>query len=334
MSASVSYEPTEMNDSRTALVAALEQELSRAAPPQALDVSAEVRRRHGSAVAAVVFYGSCLRKQRADEGVLDFYALVHGYGDAYRSNLLAWSNAALPPNVFYAELARPRGVIRTKYAVMSLDDFARGCRPESLHSIVWARFCQPALLVWSESQAVAAHVAELAAEATLTMVLRGAALLADTEGRATFRVEALWQRGFEETYRTELRTERPETIASIYRSAPERYERMTMLALRVLHDEGVLALESDGTTHRVQMPPALRRRLVVGWKRRRPVAKSLYAVRLVKSAVTFGDWLPYAIWKLNRHTGVRIEPTDRQRRHPLVYGWPVILRLLRQQKLR
>jgi len=51
-------------------------------------------------------------------------------------------------------------------------------------------------------------------------------------------------------------------------------------------------------------------------------------------SILVGDWLPYAIWKLNRHTGVRIEPTDRQRRHPLVYGWPVILRLLRQQKLR
>jgi hypothetical protein len=323
-----------MSDARTALIAALTEELVRPAPPQALEVSAEIRSRHGSSVAAVLFYGSCLRKQRPEEGVLDFYALVHGYADAYRSNLLAWSNAALPPNVFYAELPRPRGVIRTKYAVMSLDDFARGCLPASLHSIVWARFCQPALLVWSESKAVAAHVAELAADATVTMVLRGAALLADADGRATFAAEALWQRGFEETYRTELRTESRETIASIYRSAPQRYERMTALALRVLSDEGVLVLEPGDTGHRVRMEPALRRRLVLGWKARRPVAKSLYAVRLVKSAVTFGDWLPYAIWKLNRHTGVRIEPTDRQRRHPFVYGWPVILRLLRQQKLR
>jgi hypothetical protein len=328
-----------MSDARTALVAALGEELARTAPPQALEVCAEIRNRHGSSVAAVLFYGSCLRKQRPEEGVLDFYALVHGYGDAYHSSLLAWSNAALPPNVFYAELARARDVIRTKYAVMSLDDFARGCRPESLHSIVWARFCQPALLVWSESNAIAAQVAELAADATVTMVLRGAALLADAAGRATFSAEALWQRGFEETYRTELRTESPETIASIYRSAPERYERMTSLALRVLTDEGVLALEpearaSENGSHRVRMTPALRRRLVLGWKARKPVAKSLYAVRLVKSAVTFGDWLPYAIWKLNRHTGVRIEPTDRQRRHPFVYGWPVILRLLRQQKLR
>jgi len=109
---------------------------------------------------------------------------------------------------------------------------------------------------------------------------------------------------------------------------------MTAFALSVLNEEGVLVLKSSAATYSVRMEPALRRRLVVGWKARRPVAKSLYAVRLVKPAVTFGDWLPYAIWKLNRHTGVRIEPTDRQRRHPLVYGWPVILRLLRQQKLR
>jgi hypothetical protein len=175
-----------MTDSRSALVAALAEELARPAPPQALEVSAEVRRRHGSSVAAVLFYGSCLRKQRPDEGVLDFYALVHGYAGAYRSNLMAWSNAALPPNVFYAELAGRNGVIRTKYAVISLEDFARGCRPESLHSIVWARFCQPALLVWSESKAVAAHVAELAADATLTMVLRGRRCWRTTKGARRF----------------------------------------------------------------------------------------------------------------------------------------------------
>ena len=53
-------------------------------------------------------------------------------------------------------------------------------------------------------------------------------------------------------------------------------------------------------------------------------------IRLIKSALTFGDWLPYALWKLNRHSGVTIELTERQRRHPLIFGWPVLIRLIRR----
>ena len=49
---------------------------------------------------------------------------------------------------------------------------------------------------------------------------------------------------------------------------------------------------------------------------------------------SFGDWLPYVLWKLERHGGVRLELTQRQQRYPLVFGWPVILRLLRQRTLR
>ena len=66
---------------------------------------------------------------------------------------------------------------------------------------------------------------------------------------------------------------------------------------------------------------------------RRPAAKALAFVQLLKSAFTFGDWLPYALWKLERHTGHRVELTERQRRHPLIFGWPVLLRLLRSRDL-
>jgi hypothetical protein len=57
-------------------------------------------------------------------------------------------------------------------------------------------------------------------------------------------------------------------------------------------------------------------------------------IGLLKSAATFGDWLPYVLWKLERHGGTRIELTDRQRRHPLIWGWPVLWRVLRRRDLR
>jgi hypothetical protein len=323
-----------MDDAREELVDAVARELAAPAPSQALDVCDEIRRRHGASVAAVLFYGSCLRKRRPDEGVLDFYAIVDGYREAYASPLLAWSNALLPPNVFYVEIERPTGVIRSKYAVISLADFARACGPASLHAIVWGRFSQPSVLAWSRDDSVSRRVAECLAEAVLTVVLRATALLVGVDGAGDLPTESIWQRGFEETYATELRTESRETIAGIYRAAPERYDRFARLAFEVLAGLSRLNCRISEDRCRVSMDPARRRSLLVGWRLRRPLAKLLYAVRLVKSALTFGDWLPYAIWKLNRHTGVHIEPTASQRRHPFLFGWPLILRLLWQQKLR
>jgi hypothetical protein len=323
------------NVGREDIASALKEELDRTAPEQVGAVCREVLRRHEGAVVGLLFYGSCLRKQRPDEGVIDVYALVRGYRATYRSRILAWSNAWLAPNVFYVEVPCGDAVVRAKYAVISMNDFARAALPESLHAIIWGRFCQPALLAWADTESVRAEIAKVAADAVMTMVVRTTALLVDYNGQGTIASEELWQRGFRETYKTELRAERSDTIASIYRAAPERYDRILNLALQVLQAEGALSVETKTErVYDVRMRSDLRRRLVRGWRIRRPTAKAVYVVRLIKSAFTFGDWLPYALWKLNRHTGVSVELTERQRRYPLIFGWSVILRLVRQRSLR
>jgi hypothetical protein len=67
---------------------------------------------------------------------------------------------------------------------------------------------------------------------------------------------------------------------------------------------------------------------------RRLVAKAAGLAQLLKSALTFGDWVPYALWKLERHTGTRLELTERQRRHPFLFAWPVFFRVLARRDLR
>ena len=67
---------------------------------------------------------------------------------------------------------------------------------------------------------------------------------------------------------------------------------------------------------------------------RRIAAKSVGALQLVKSALTFGDWMPYALWKLERHTGTRLDPSERQRRHPFLFAWPLVFRVLARRELR
>ncbi len=304
-------------------------ELLQPAPTAAAQLADEILRRHGGAVAAILFYGSCLRK-RTSEGVLDFYVLVDAYRDAYRSRLLALANAALPPNVFYLEIQSDLGPLRCKYAVVSLRDFARGARPGGLRSGIWARFCQPALAVFARDAAAREAVVTAIAEASITAVARALYALPVDAGSTRFAPAALWQRVLRETYSAELRPEAPSTIQSIYEADPERYERVTRAVLARLG----ATPRGAGAGIEVILPPGGKAWARRGWSRLRALAKLAYLLQLLKSAATFGDWLPYVLWKLERHTGKKIVPSERQRRHPYLFGWPLLLRALWQRDLR
>ena len=310
----------------------LTEELNRPAPEAARAFADEICRRHGTAVAAVLFYGSCLRKQTT-EGVLDFYVLVDSYRAVFSSPLFAVLNALLPPNVFYLEVQAGQETVRGKYAVISMQDFSQAASPRSLSAIIWGRFCQPTLLVQNRDDASRAAVIGSFVDAALTMVGRMAALLPER-----FQAAELWQRGFQETYRTELRAEKPGTVQAIYQAAPERYDRIAGEALRELERREKLQVCHDATgpdaAWEVAFPPQQRSRVQRDWKIRRPIAKVRYAVWLLKSAVTFGDWLPYVLWKVGRHAGVALQPTERQRRHPFLCGGPALIKLLLQRNLR
>ncbi len=60
-----------MINSESRLAQLLAEELEHPAPPAARELCNAILERHGEAVSAVLFYGSCLRKN-TPEGVLDF----------------------------------------------------------------------------------------------------------------------------------------------------------------------------------------------------------------------------------------------------------------------
>jgi len=316
------------------LTGLLAQEWTQPAPEAARVVAAEIQQRHAEVIDAVLFYGSCLRTQQTADAVLDFYVLVRSYRSFYNRPLLRWLNALLPPNVFYIEARQGPRTLRAKYAVISTADFERAATPAVIPAIVWARFCQPAQLVFACSEEMQDRVIHAATQATLTFLSRVIPFFARNGLSRSFPLADLWQKGFRETYRTELRTERPETVQALYAASPERYDRVARLGLQFLERQGrCVCRESDGQWA-IAVPRCTRWAGRVSWAVRATGAKCLYAVRLFKTALTFDDWLPYVLWKLGRHTGVRVELSERQRRYPLLLGWPVLFKLLRQRALR
>jgi hypothetical protein len=308
----------------------LDAELAAAVPDGVAAMADAIRARHGSAATAVLFYGSCLRRGVV-EGVLDFYLVVDDYRAAYRRALLAWLNRVLPPNVFYLEHEHRGERLRAKYAVFSQHDFDTRAAggPDAR---VWARFSQPARIVWARDPAARAHAAAAVECATRTAVAHMLCWLPGDEPLQTVALAALWTNGFRETYRSELRGEAGATIDSLYTDQASRFDRVARLVLaRDLH---VRAVRDAAGALEVESDPAWRARVRRDWAVRRRVAKAITVLGLFKTSLTFDDWVSYALWKVERHSGKPIEVTDRQRRHPFLFAWPVFYRLLRERVLR
>jgi len=312
-----------------ALACLAQEELVRPAPEAARRLAAAICARTGDATAGIVFYGSCLRRDTR-EGVFDFYVVVDAYAGTLGSGWLARAGAWLPPSVFYIECRdADGGLLRAKYAVLTLEDFARGAAPGGFRSGIWARFCQPAIAVWVRDDAALESIVGVCVQSVCTAVETLSPML---EGASD--AEHFWQTVFAETYRREMRTESTATIRSLYAAAPERYERALRAGLSACERESLFAVAWHGDRFTLAWPAGRREARSRRFRRRLRWAKCAYVAQLLKTAFTFGDWLPYALWKVERHTGAEIPYTERQRRHPLIFGWPLLFRILRNRELR
>lgn len=269
--------------------------LSRDLDPEVANLARRIGEEAGAR--AVLFYGSNLRTGEL-EGVLDFYVLLDG---PQRERI--W------PRVSYREFASARGTLRAKIATLSLVQFGEATRGTSLDTTIWARFVQPSALAWVRDEASRAETIAALADAAVTAATLAAALGPD-EGLA----DDYWRALFRATYQAEFRVEAPGREDSI-------------LAVNRSHFDGLLPLAWDragipfGQHEGVLTPrldPARRRSTLRWWQRRKRMGKALNILRLAKATTTFEGAAEYGAWKLERHTGLRLEVTPFRASHPLL----------------
>jgi hypothetical protein len=285
-----------------------------------------IRARFGLSVDAVLFYGSGLRDGHGDDKVLDFYVIVRRYREAYPSLWPALGNAALPPNVFYLETTVEGRVVRSKVAVYSMEAFADSASPRHFDSYVWARFAQPSALVYARNDDVALAVEDAVAHAAVTLLEKTVPLLA-----GEFTSAELWTLAFTQTYSVELRSERPGKGAEIYAANAAYYDRLAVAALPFV--KWSVTVLDDGRFG-VSATRGRRLRALAAWRLRRIYCSTLHILRLTKAVFTFAGGIDYLAWKITRHSGVRIEITPWQRRHPLLAGLTLFWRLRRKGAFR
>ena len=81
-------------------------------------------------------------------------------------------------------------------------------------------------------------------------------------------------------------------------------------------------------------PEGQRRLAEFRWALRRCWGKTLNILRLFKAAGTFSNGIDYLLWKVERHSGVRVEATERMRRHPRLAAWGLAWKLWRKGAFR
>jgi len=282
----------------------------------------EIRNQHGDSLLAILVYGSWLRGKR--DTMLDFYVLVEDF-HTLDSVWQGWMCKLLPPNVYHIHHKSGGSQLRAKYALLTLRRFCHAMQGD-FHSYFWARFAQPCEILYVRDEATRAGLTDAFNNAAITFMQRILPSMGDR-----FSSRELWTRGLSETYRCELRTESSNRADVLYDFNPEHYESMTCtLAI----SNGNLAASDVDNVFINQSSTGARKFSSVSWFLRRVQGKLLSMLRLLKAAFTFNEPLQYLLWKIDRHSGIYIEPTTRQLKHPLVFAWPLLWKLFRQGAFR
>ena len=295
----------------TTLARLVDAALDEAEPEAVRALAAHLAERLGGA--AVLYYGSTLRTGDLS-AILDFYVLTAAQ-PASRLSRTIW------PDVSYHEVTIEGRLLRAKVATMALETFAAAATDGTRDTTIWTRFCQPSRLVHAVSDEAAGR-----ARAVILHAVVSAARYAAAVGPARGGALDYWRALFRETYGAEFRVEAQGRGDMIIENNPDWFAR----ALLPAWAEAGIAGDPpapDGT-----LAPARdfdRKHWAARWRRRRRFGKPLNMARLVKAAWTFDGAARYALWKIERHSGVHIPLTPWRERHPVLAAPGVLFQLWR-----
>ena len=313
---------------------ALARDLAAPGAPESQRLAVALARAFGPSALAVIHYGSHAQRQNAPrESARDFFVIVDRYGPAYRAlartvgtpfrpltaTLLAH---VLAPNVIAVRVATSGGAALPKCVVLSRRDLRRLAGPRAPDHFVRARLFQHVQLLWTRDAAYRAEVE---------------ALVADVRRRTMdwvrpwlpprFDAECYCRRLLEVSFRAEIRPERATRVEELLAA-----QRTTLVPLYAgLLDElargGVLVRE--GAEYALASPVGRLDALRVSLYLRRSLVRA--TVRWLKYVALYEGWLDYIVRKLSRH-GAPQEPLGpRERRWPLLFLWPKVIRFFRNR---
>ena len=287
----------------------------------------------GGAVRAVLLYGSHLLRPGSvapdPNSAVDLVVLVDDYDVFYRALqaagelprpawLMSGLAHVLPPNVIAFAPGQGRGAI-AKCLVVRGDHFEQALGPEPRDHFLLGRMVQKVGLIWTRDGASEAWVrAQL--RTAYDHVLDWMAPYIE----GPFDADELGRRLLEVCYQGELRPEAGDRAEQIFRAQADHFRRAFRPVLEGAMAAHVLESRLDGYHLVDPVAPEEASR----WRWHFRISKVRATARWLKHTLTFANWLPYVVRKVERHTGREIHLTTLERKLPLIFLWPRAVHVL------
>ena len=294
-----------MTDLREKLTTLIGEETSTPVSNDVQKLSAEIQKRGNAS--CILFYGSGLWKTEEEDTVYDFYVLVDQLKDFEKNIVTNFLGLLIPPNVYYMTVQDGDRTLRCKYALMRQDQFTKTATGHSFTPQIWARFAQPTRIIYNRNEQATKDINNTLTEAVLHFHRQSLPLTpTDTSPRD------IWLRGLSETYGAELRSERPERTEMLFDASAENFIKRTEFSIPLLPN---IKRDSNFAVIKVCL--------------KRPFQKFITFIRLMKATFTFEGSVDYALYKIERQSGIHLQATDFQRRYPLIAAWPLVWKFWR-----
>lgn len=288
----------------------------------------------GPTVRAVILYGShLLSSARPDRySAVDLVVVVDDYGAFYRSMAAAgelprppWLMAGLahvlPPNVIAFVPREGREGI-AKCLVVRADHFLAALGPRPRDHFLLGRMVQHVAIVRARDEVAREEVLS-----ALGTAHRGVLDWMRPYLEGPFDAHSLGRALLAVCYSGELRPEARDRAHTIYEAQRDHFQAALGPVLEEAVSEGGLVRAGPGD-EAYSWAGELDGRSRTRWRRHFRRSKRRATFRWLKHTVTFANWLPYVVRKVERHTGREIQLTRLERKLPLVFLWPRVIHVL------
>lgn len=282
----------------------------------------------GSNLVGVIFYGSRLNRTAGPRSDWDFFVIVASYAAAHRSWFHARLNAVLPPSIYRREVTLADGSTAVcKLSFVSAGDLDRCTSSAAPDSYLFGRLSKRVALVFARDERSRLQLITALARSVL---LCASWVLAEKE--EGLPVSQVAQEGVAFSYRCEERVESPLRAQKLFDSDADHFRHVYQHAVAALVASGWIEMDQAGRAKRSIREVASRAgRLAAAALIRRSRRRARW--RWLKNIVTFDGWDDYMLAKIERHQGLEISLSERERRHRVMAAIRYYLRLRRQGRL-
>ena len=293
--------------------------------PPAADIGAFVEKilqRYGNKVMGIFMYGSVLSKvTKSATSFPDFFVITDGYRRVF-SRMSHWVLAyPLPPHIYHLRLSDEQ---RCKYNLVSLGRFRRECSRRAKDVYILGRFGKRVSLVYARDEDARRKLVDCCYSAMTNVVpwtLRG---MDHDFDETEFALACL-----NLSYAGETRVEATSKVPKLFESERDLYMQVYPTLLNQHPTAMKMADKGEDGRFRPTGGGFVRwlRRVRLWWFLKRSRIRGI--LRWPKFLVTVDEWVDIILAKIERTKGIKLEVTPRQRRHPLIFAWPHLFRLIK-----